>query len=98
MAEFAYNKAKNTIISYSSFKLNCWYYFKVFFEDKNDPHLRSCFVNKLVDDLKKLVKIGCQNLLYAQELQKKTYNKIVKSRSYTLNEKVWLNSKYIKIK
>ena len=39
-----------------------------------------------------------QNLLYAQKLQKKAHDKGVKPQSYALEEKVWLNSKYIKIK
>ena len=39
-----------------------------------------------------------QNLLHAQKLQKRAYNKSVKPRSYGPGEKVWLNSKYIKTK
>ena len=39
-----------------------------------------------------------ENLYHAQELQKQAHNKGVKPRSYTLGEKVWLNSKYIKTK
>ncbi len=39
-----------------------------------------------------------QNLLHAQELQKRSHDKKVKSRSYAPSEKVWLNSKYIKTK
>ena len=39
-----------------------------------------------------------QNLLHAQELQKKVHDKGVKPQSYIPGEKVWLNSKYIKIK
>ena len=38
------------------------------------------------------------NFHHAQELQKQTYDKGVKSRSYALGNKVWLNSKYIKTK
>ncbi len=34
------------------------------------------------------MEIYCQNLLYAQELQKKAYNKGVKNRSYALGKKV----------
>ena len=44
------------------------------------------------------MEVYCQNLLHAQNLQKRAYNKRVKSRSYTLDKKVWLNSKYIKRK
>ncbi len=39
-----------------------------------------------------------QNLLHAQELQKRAHDKRIKSRSYAVGEKVWLNSKYIKTK
>ena len=39
-----------------------------------------------------------QNLLHAQKLQKKAYDKGMKPQSYAPREKVWLNSKYIKTK
>ena len=39
-----------------------------------------------------------KNLHHGQELQKRAHNKRVKPRSYALGKKVWLNSKYIKIK
>ena len=39
-----------------------------------------------------------ENLYYAQELQKQAYNKGIKPRSYAPNNKIWLNSKYIKTK
>ena len=39
-----------------------------------------------------------QNLLHAQKLQKRAYNKGVKPWSYSPGEKIWLNSKYIKTK
>ena len=39
-----------------------------------------------------------ENFHHAQELQKRAYNKDVKSRSYAHSNKVWLNSKYIKSK
>ena len=43
--------------------------------------------------------IVCQeNLYHAQELEKRAYDKEVKSRSYALGEIVWLNSKYIRTK
>ncbi len=44
------------------------------------------------------MEVYCQNLLHAQELQKRAYDKEIKSRSYTPGQKVWLNSKYIKTK
>ena len=43
--------------------------------------------------------IVCQeNLYHVQELQKRAHNKGVKPKSYVSDDKVWLNSKYIKIK
>ncbi len=43
------------------------------------------------------MEVCCQNLLHIQKLQKKANDKKVKSRNYAPGEKVWLNSKYIKI-
>ena len=39
-----------------------------------------------------------KNLYHAQELQKRSHNKGVKPKSYVFDDKVWLNSKYIKTK
>ena len=39
-----------------------------------------------------------KNLFYAQKFWKQAQNKGVKSKNYTFNDKVWLNSKYIKTK
>ncbi len=98
MAEFAFNKAKNTNTGYTPFELNCGYYPRVSFKENVNPCLRSCSANKLAEELKELMKVCCQNLLYVQEFQKGFHNKGVKSRSYAPDEKVWLNSKYIKTK
>lgn len=41
----------------------------------------------------------CQkHLHYAQKFEKQAYDKVVKFRNYALSNKIWLNSKYIKIK
>ena len=37
-----------------------------------------------------------QNFYYTQKLQKQAHNKGVKPQNYTLGNKVWLNSKYLK--
>ena len=37
MAEFAYNNAKNASTSYITFKFNCKYHPRVFYEDDFDP-------------------------------------------------------------
>ncbi len=98
MAKFAYNNAKNASIRHTLFKLNCGYHPRVSFKEEVDPRSRSRSANKLAEELRKLMKVCCQNLLHGQELQKRAYDKGVKSRSYAPGEKIWLNSKYIKIK
>ncbi len=98
MAEFAYNNAKNASTDHTLFELNCGYHPRVSFKEDVDPHSRSCSINELAEELRKLMEVCCQNFLYTQELQKRTHNKGVKSRSYASGEKVWLNSKYIKMK
>ncbi len=98
MAEFAYNNAKNATTGHTPLQLNCGYHPRVSFEEDIDPYSKSHSANKLAEELKELIEVCCQNLLLTQELQKRVHNKEVKSYSYTLGEKVWLNSKYIKIK
>ena len=39
-----------------------------------------------------------KNPYHIQELQKWAYSKSVKPKNYTSKDKIWLNSKYIKIK
>ncbi len=98
MAEFAYNISKNASTGHTPFKLNCGYHPKVSFKEDVDPRSRSRSANKLAEELRELMEVCCQNFLHAQELQKKAYDKGVKSRSNALGKKVWLNSKYIKTK
>ena len=98
IAEFAYNNAKNASTGHMPFELNCGIYPRVFFKDDVDPCSKSCSTNKLTKELRELMDICQQNLFHAQELQKRAHNKDVKPQSYVLGEKVWLNSKYIKIK
>ena len=98
MAEFAYNNAKNASSGYTLFELNYGYHPRMSY--KNDVNL--CFKSKLVDklsaELRKLIIICKKNPDYTQKLEKWAYNKSVKSKSYIFNDKVWLNSKYIKTK
>ena len=49
-------------------------------------------------ELKELMNVCRQNLLYTKDLQKQSHDKEVKSRSYAPGEKVWLKSKYVKTK
>lgn len=55
---------KNTDTDHALFKLNYKYYARVFFENKTNFYLESRFTNKLVDELKELIEISHQNLLY----------------------------------
>ncbi len=98
IAEFAYNNAKNASTGHTPFELNCGYYPRVSFEEDVDSCSRCRFANELAEELRELMEVCCQNLLHAQELQKKAYDKEVKSQSYTPGEKIWLNNKYIKTK
>ena len=98
MAKFAYNNAKNTSTGQTPFELNCGFHPRVFFKDDIDPRSRSRSANKLIKKLRELMDICQQNLLHAQEFQKKAHDKGVKPQSYAPREKVWLNSKYIKTK
>ena len=98
MAEFAYNNTKNASTGYTLFKLNCGYHYRVSFKENVDPCSRSRSANKLAKKIRELIEICCQNLFHIQKLQKRAHNKGVKSRSYLLRKKVWLNSKDIKTK
>ncbi len=98
MAKFAYNNAKNARTSHTLFELNCDYHPRISFKEDVDPRSKSCSVNELVEELNELIEVCYENFLHAQEQQKRAYDKGIKSRSYVLDEKVWLNSKYIKTK
>ncbi len=87
MVDFAYNNAKNASTGHTPLKLNYGYHHRVFFEEDVDPHSRSRSANELAEELRELTEVCCQNLLYAQELQKRAHDKGVKSRSYALGEK-----------
>ena len=98
MTKFSFNNTKNTNIGHILFKFNCKFYLQVLFKEDIDLRLRSCSTSKLAKELKKQIEIYYQNLLHIWKLQKKIYNKGVKSHSYATSKKVWLNSKYIKTK
>ena len=65
MVEFAYDKAKNATISHTLFKFNCGYYSKVLFKKDVNFYSKSCSINKLIEKLRELIEICCQNLFYA---------------------------------
>ena len=68
------------------------------YNKKDDPHSKSKSTDKLLAELKKLRMVCWENLYHAQELQKQAHNKDVKPKNYASNDKIWLNSKYIKTK
>ena len=98
IAEFAYNNTKNASTSHTLYDINCGYYPKVLFKKDVDSYSKFRSANKLADELRALIEISCQHLLHVQKLEKRVYYKRVKDRSYTPGQKIWLNSKYIKIK
>ncbi len=65
MTEFAYNNTKNASTSHTPFELNYEYYPRVFFKNETNFCSRSCSIDKLAKELRKLIEICCQNLLYA---------------------------------
>ena len=98
MGKFIYNNAKNVSIGHTRYELNYSYHLQVFFKNDVNFYSRSCFANELAKKLSKLIDIYQQNLLHAQEFQKRAYDKSVKPQNYASGEKIWLNSKYIKTK
>ena len=98
MAEFAYNNAKNVSTSHTPFKFNYGYHPCVSFEEDTNHCSWSKTADKLLAKLQELMTICRENLHHAQELQKRAHDKGVKPKSYAPDDKVWLNSKYIKTK
>ena len=98
MAEFAYNNAKNTSTGYISFELNCGFHPRVFYEEDIDSCSKSKTVDQLATELETFMSVYRKNLQHTQELQKHIYDMYAKPRSYVPEDKVWLNSKYIKTK
>ena len=98
MAEFTNNNTKNASTGHTLFKLNCGYHLRIFFEEDTNPHSWLKIADNLLAKLRELMTICQQNLYHAQKLQKRAHNKGVKPKSYAPGNKIWLNSKYIKIK
>ena len=98
MAEFAYNNARNASTGHTPFELNCGYQPRMLYKEDVDPCSQSKLADELLVELRELMIVCQENLHHAQELQKRAHTKGVKPRSYAPSEKVWLNSKYIKIK
>ena len=98
MVEFGYHNAKYTTTRYTSFELNCRYYPGASYKEDINLCFRSKVADKLIEELRNLMAACRENLQHAQKLQKRAHNKGTKPKSYNSNEKVWLNSKYIKTK
>ena len=97
MTEFSYNNTKNASNSHMPFKLNCNYYPWMSYEKKINSRLKLKSADKWSIELRELMIVYWKNFYHVQELQKQAYDKDIKTKSYVLNDKVWLNSKYIKI-
>ena len=95
---FAYNNAKNISFVYTPFMLNYCYYLQMSYKDNVNSRSKSKSVDNLLAKLRELIIVCRDNLYHTQELQKQAYNKGVKPKSSIPDNKVWLNSKYIKIK
>ena len=98
MAEFAYNNAKNARNGYTLFELNSDYHPRMLYKEEVDSRSKSKSVDELSAELRELKDVCRENLHHAQELQKRAHNKGVKPRKYVSDDKVWLNSKYVKTK
>ena len=75
------------------FELNYGYHFWMSYKEEVDPCFQSKSADKLPTELRELMIVYCENLYYAQKLQKRAHNKGVKLKSYAPVEIVWLNSK-----
>ena len=98
IAEVAYNNAKNASTGFTPFELNCDYHPRVSYKENVNPCSKSKSADDLANDLRELMIICQKNLQHAQNLQKRAHNKSIKPRSYASDDKIWLNSKYIKTK
>ena len=98
MVQFAYNNTKHASTGYTPFELNYGYHLRVSYKEDIDTCSRSKTTDELTKELRNLMAACKENLQHTQELQKQAHNKGIKPKSYVPNEKIWLNSKYIKTK
>ncbi len=98
MAELVYNNAKNSSIGHMPFELNCGYYPQASYKEDIDPRSQLKSADKLATKLRKLMAVCKEKFQHTQVFQKQYHDKYTKPRSYVLDERVWLNSKYIKTK
>ena len=98
MAEFAYNNANNASSGHTPFELNYGYHPRILYKEDVNSRSKSKSADELSTELRELMIVCRENLHHAQELQKRANDKGVKPKSYAPDDKVWLNSKYIKTK
>ena len=98
MTKFAYNNIKNANTGYIFFEFNCKYHFCISYEKNFDLYSKLKSVKKLSSKLSKLIIISQQNFYHTKKIQKQAYNKGVKLQNYASGNKVWLNSRHLKIK
>ncbi len=89
---------KNASTGHTPFELNCNYHPQASYKEDINPYSQSKSADELTTKLRELMTVCKENLQHIQELEKRYHNKHAKSRSYAPVKKVWLNSKYIKIK
>ena len=98
MADFTYNNTKNASTGYIPFELNCRYHPWVSYKEDLNFYLQLKTAEELSSEFQNLMAAYQQNLYHAQKLQKQVHDKSIKPQSYAPNNKVWLNSKNLKIK
>lgn len=94
MVEFAYYNIKNIRIKFFFLSFNYDYHFHNFFKKSLNFYFKSKLIKNLSTKLKDLINIYKETFF----LFKTANNKSVKLWDNILNKKIWLNSKYIKIK
>ncbi len=81
MAEFAYNNAKNASTGHTPFELNCGYHPKVSFKENVDPRSRSRSANELVEELRELMEVCCQNLSRHRSYRKEPMTRELRAKA-----------------
>lgn len=66
MAKFAYNNAKNKSIGYTTYKLKCGYYLRIFFKKNTNPCFWYRTVDKLSEKLGELITVYRKNVHHNQ--------------------------------
>ena len=83
---------------HTPFQLNFSFYSKAFFKENTDLCFKSKSADIILTELQELMTICHKNIYYAQKVQKQAYNKGINIKNYAQEDKIWLNSKYIKTK